>query len=176
MAIRRLISHALLSSALLTAASGWAAAPQKGMLPGFLDPKTGAFTTQVGPTQRSQAMVGEAATYGGTLTMKFNITLRTGLPADQPIYCTNNASVSDMVASYSETKTVVATRSGSTATCSVSLFYSWSLSTGDQVVSQSYSVSTYGSGGVQREAFAYGLFVDMPVNGGSSSRTFNVTL
>jgi hypothetical protein len=177
MAFHRLFSHALLSSALLTAGSAWAAAPQKGMVPGFLDPKTGAFTAQVGP-QQPQGMVGELATYTGTLTMKFNITLKSGIPADYQIQCTQGASVSDSVATYSESKTVVATRSGSTATCTVGIYYSWSLSSGSQVVSQTYSVDTYGAGGslVQRGSFVYGLFVDMPANGGSSTRTFNVTL
>lgn len=178
MAILRLFSHALLSGALLTAGFAWAAGPQKGMVPGFLDPKTGAFTTQLGPAQRSQGMGVEAATYSGTLIMKFNITLKSGIPADYQITCTQNASVSDSVATYSETKTVVATRSGNTATCSVAIYYSWSLSSGDQVVSQSYSIGTYGSGSglVLRDASAYSLFVDMPANGGSSARTFNVTL
>ena len=152
MALNRLFAHALLSSTLLTPGSAWAVAPQKGMVPGFLDPKTGAFTAQVGPAQHSPGMVGEAATYTGTLIMKFNITLKSGIPADYQIQCTQNATVSDSVATYSESKTVVATRSGSTATCTVGIYYSWSLSTGDQVVSQTYSIDTYGAGGslVQR--------------------------
>jgi hypothetical protein len=176
MTFRRLVSHALISGALLMAGSAWAATPPKGAIPGFLDLKTGTFSAQVTP-QHAQDLGVEAATYAGTLTMKFNITLKSTIPADYQILCQQTATVNDSVATYSESKTVVATRSGNTATCSVAIFYSWSLGSGDQVVQQTYSVSTYGSGGiVQREAFVYGLSVNMPANGGASTRTFNVTL
>jgi hypothetical protein len=177
MTIHRLFSHALLSSALLAAGSTWAATPPKGAVPGFLDLKTGTFTAHVAPQRTEGTSAEAAATYTGTLLMKFNITLKSGVPADYQIQCTQYATVSDSLGSYSETKTVVATRTGSTATCSVAIYYSWLLSSGDQTVSQSYSVSTYGNGSlVQRDASAYGLFTDMPVNGGSNSKTLNITL
>src|SRR5690349_1198601 len=58
----RMMSHALLTSALLMAGAAWAAGPQKGGVPGFLDPKTGAFTAYVAPTQHAQTLGVEAAT------------------------------------------------------------------------------------------------------------------
>jgi hypothetical protein len=175
----RMMSHALLTSALLMAGAAWAAGPQKGGVPGFLDPKTGAFTAYVAPTQHAQTLGVEAATYTGTLVMKFNITLKSGIPTDAVINCTQNAIVSDPSGTYSETKTYKATRTGNTATCSVSIPYSWVLSSGDQQISQTYSVLVYGTPGsslVLREASAYGTYIDMPANGGTSTRTVNVTL
>jgi len=175
----RMMSHTLLSGALLLAGTAWGASPQKGVVPGFLDPKTGAFTTYMAPTQHAAASGAEAATYTGTLVMKFNITLKSGIPTDAVINCTQNAIVSDPIGTYSETKTYKATRTGNTATCSVSIPYSWVLSSGDQQISQTYSVVVYGTASsalVLREASSYGTYVDMPANGGTSTRTVNVTL
>ncbi|HEX5683853.1 MAG TPA: hypothetical protein VFY73_07435 [Ideonella sp.] len=175
--VLRMISHAMLSSALLMAGSAWAASPQKSMIPGFLDPKTGAFTTQVPPLQ--QGIAPQAATYNGTLILKVNITLKSGFPADSEILCTQNATVSDVAGSYHANKTVRATRSGSTATCTVSLYYSWVLSSGDQTITQTYFVQIINAGSgslVQAEAAALSGFVDMPVNNGSVTKTVNVTL
>ena len=69
----RRISCALLSSALMVGPA-WAAGPQKGMLPGYLNPKTGEFSAQAtGPAAGVGAEA--AATYTGTFVMKFVITL-----------------------------------------------------------------------------------------------------
>lgn len=67
------------------------------------------------------------ATYGnraGTLNFKITITIKSAIPATQKIYCLAYASAYGMQ-SNSEQATKVATRSGNTATCTVSIPYSW---------------------------------------------------
>lgn len=170
------ISCALLSSALMLGPV-WAAGPQKGMLPGYLNPKTGEFTAQaVGPA----AVGGDAAaTYTGTFVMKFVITLKSNIPADWPIQCMQTVMPVDSGGYYySDSKTVLATRSGSTASCSVIIYYSWVLTSPSDMVSTSYAVTTYGnsSGILQREAVGNVPVVALPANGGTVTRTVNVTL
>ncbi|HEV8690494.1 MAG TPA: hypothetical protein VGQ91_09385 [Ideonella sp.] len=173
-----MVSHALLSSALLMASSAWAAAPQNGLLPGYLDPKTGTFTTQAA-AQRAQGVIPDATIYNGTLTLKINITLKSGFPTDSTILCTQNASVFDLAGSYTASKTTRAARTGSTATCTVSIYYSWLLSSGDQEISQSYFVSIINNGTgslYMADAATLSGSVEMPANNGTVTKTVGVTL
>lgn len=174
----RMISQALLASALLMAGSAWAAGPQKGV-PGFLDPKTGLFTTHAA-AQRDQGANPDAnAVYNGTLTLKINITLKSGFPTDSEFMCTQNASVFDPAGVYLANKTVRAVRTGSTATCTVPVYYSWLLSSPDQEISQTYTVTIVSNTGgtlYQATAASESGSVEMPANGGTVTKTVSVTL
>jgi hypothetical protein len=66
----------------------------------------------------------------GTYTIDFTITLASTVPTSDEIGCTLELEVTgDKVGTIVETAGAVATRSGSTATCSVKIPYSWNLNT-----------------------------------------------
>jgi hypothetical protein len=66
----------------------------------------------------------------GTYTVNFTITIASSLPTSTQIACTAELEVTgDKVGTIVETAGAVATRSGSTATCSVTIPYSWNLVT-----------------------------------------------
>jgi hypothetical protein len=171
------LTCALLSSGLMVGPA-WSAGPQKGMLPGYLNPHTGEFRTQAsGPV--ADLSPEAAATYTGTFVLKFVVTLKSNIPADWPIQCVQTVTPLDSGGYYyTDSKTVQATRSGSTATCSVIVYYSWVLTSPSDMVSTSYVVVTYGSssGILQREAVGNLPLVALPANGGTVTRTVNVTL
>jgi hypothetical protein len=174
-----MVSHALLSSALLMAGSAWAASPQKGV-PGFLDPKTGVFTAQATVPGAQGVNPDANAIYNGTLSVKINITLKSGFPVDSQLTCTQTASVFDAAGTYTASKTVRATRTGSTATCTVPIYYSWLLSSGDVTVAQNYFVSIVTSSDTgtlyQADAATLSATVALPPNGGTAAKTVAVTL
>lgn len=148
-------------------------------IPGFLDPKTGAFTTQLGAQTGSDLSNLAMATYNGNFILKFTITLKSGIPADWPIQCQGGVQPLDSSGLYyNDTKVVYATRSGNTATCSMSIYYAWSLADSDAQVTTSYYVSTYGTSTSLASRYAYGTLprVTLPANNGTLSRNVNVTL
>lgn len=74
------------------------------------------------------------ATFGGTFTFKITITIKSTNLGSDTIECAASASVNDISTTtgvssgtYIETASVTATRSGSTATCTVNIPYSWGL-------------------------------------------------
>jgi hypothetical protein len=66
----------------------------------------------------------------GTYTVNFTITIASTVPTTNEIGCTLQLQVTgDKAGTVVETAGAVATRSGSTATCSVAIPYSWNLTT-----------------------------------------------
>jgi len=70
-----------------------------------------------------------ATTYTGKFVYSFTITIESTISTSVPIYCYAKVQTSDSGDTLSETGSVTATRSGSSATCTVTLPYSWSLAT-----------------------------------------------
>lgn len=83
----------------------------------------------------TEAAINAATTFAGSWVFKVTITIKSTLPTSDAIACTATASVFDsnpnppfnVFTSYDEVASVQATRSGSTATCTVTIPYSWSL-------------------------------------------------
>jgi hypothetical protein len=70
-----------------------------------------------------------STTYTGTIEAEFTITIdSTGLPTSK-MACGVNTSLNDSGNTFKEFSEVLATVSGSTATCTVKVPYSWTLST-----------------------------------------------
>jgi hypothetical protein len=66
----------------------------------------------------------------GTYTINFTITVASSIPATYDISCSSELEVTgDKVGTVVETASALATRSGSTATCTVTIPYSWNLET-----------------------------------------------
>jgi uncharacterized Zn-finger protein len=71
-------------------------------------------------------------TFTGTLVFNFTVTLKANISSTAKIQCTATASLLDASTANEivEQDTVLATRSGTTATCSPTINYSWNLGSG----------------------------------------------
>ena len=121
------------------------------------------------------------ATYTGTFFLSFTIAVKSSIPTNFPIQCSATMTVTDIAngAFYSESKAGVATRTGNTATCSLTVPYAWSLSSGSLQVATNYMVSATSTGGssfVSRFSSGALPSVTVPVNGTTLSRPVAVTI
>ena len=117
-------------------------------------------------------------TFGGTFTFKITITIKSTNLGSDTIACGATASVGDFSTttgvnsgSYVEEAVVAATRSGSKATCTVTIPYSWGLVNGStDLVGLSYSIElfnpTVGSGSLPSRINDHSLpNMHVPANG-----------
>ena len=117
---------------------------------GTLDPKTGIFTAFLpSVAQDPQDTSFTATTYNGKLVFNFTITVASSLPSTAMISCDASARVLDNPSGggnfLSESGAVTATRNGSTATCAITIPYSWPLVTGStDMMTLSYFISAFG--------------------------------
>ncbi len=147
---------------------------------GYLDPHTGAFRPVPSVTDES---VEPAAltTFGGTITVTLTITVKsTGLTN---FTCTAEVSMFDAATTsprgYDESATAVATGSGSTRTCKLTIPYSWALAT-QPSDSMTISYIAFGSGTTPTAQRTSGLSpldtTKVPANGATTALTAAVTL
>ena len=144
---------------------------------GYLDPKTGAFK----PLAQSGGNPDTTfTTFTGEFVFKFTVTIKSSIPTSTPIDCEAQADVFDESGvSHDETAEVVASRSGSTATCTVTIPYSWALSTASSDgVSLSYNVDAAGgtTGEIDRESDNSLVSIKVPANGATTTETVAVTI
>src|SRR6202171_5029291 len=104
--------------------------PGKPGILGYFDPQTGTFRP-VPSAAEGDSDLAAATTFTGTITVTLTITLKTtGLTN---ITCTETVSVLDALTTslriFSESNSVLATGTGTTRTCKLSIPYSWGLST-----------------------------------------------
>jgi hypothetical protein len=127
-------------------------------IPGYLDPKTGAFKPMAKPPVEESESPAVAAT-AGDFKVTFTITVKSAIPATAPITCTFSASTFEAATglSMNDSMSVTATGTGATRKCVLDMFYSWPLSSpASDTVSLDYSVSAGGpgsSGTVFRDSF-----------------------
>jgi hypothetical protein len=132
-------------------------------------------------TTQAQAQVAQA--YYGRLNFAITITLSTAVPSGDSVLCSADASVSDPTNSTnSEHFEALATVSGSTATCNLTIPYEWLLSTpGSDSISATYGVSivstTSATVGFARSG-THGLptVTGVPVSGSVTSYTAQTRL
>jgi len=147
---------------------------------GYLDPQTGAFQP-VPQAAAEDIEAPAAATIGGTITVTLTITLKTTTLTN--ITCSAAVSALDGTSSpvfFEESNTVVATGTGTTRTCKLTIPYSWSLaSAASDSMTTGYTV--LGSAGTtlttQRTASRSPLDVrNVPASGAITALTASVTL
>jgi len=119
-------------------------------------------------------------TYTGEIVFKLTVTIKSSISTSTAIYCLGDADVSDTSGVYhDEEAVVVAARSGSSATCTVTVPYSWALSdASSDAVSLEYSVI---AGNATTEQFDrasdHGLVsIKVPANGATTTETEAVTI
>lgn len=179
----RLTMVFLISTCLLAAAiPAWGQAANNSTKPGilgYLDPHTGAFRP-VTPAIQDEDELPPATTITGTVSVTITITVKTSTLKN--FTCSIDVSTFDGTTSpvdFEESNTVAATGTGSTRTCTLSIPYSWSLtSQATDVMTTSYSV--IGSGGTtglpQRTSIRSPLDSrKVPSNGTTTTLTAAVT-
>lgn len=151
--------------------------PAKPGILGYLDPHTGAFRPVPSAAEESPDAL---TTFTGTITVTLTITLKTtGLTN---ITCSEEVSVLDAPTSprfFAESNTVVATGTGGTRTCKLSIPYAWALVTqSSDSMSTSYAVvGSTGTGPPQRTSSLSPLDTrKVPANGATTALTAAVTL
>jgi len=152
--------------------------PAKPGILGYLDPHTGAFRPVPSGAEESPDAL---TTFTGTITVTLTITLKTtGLTN---ITCSEEVSVIDAATTsarfFAESNTVVATGTGGTRTCKLSIPYAWALATqSSDNMSTSYVVfGSTGTGPPQRSSTLSPLDTrKVPANGATTALTAAVTL
>jgi hypothetical protein len=145
-------------------------------VPVQIDPTTGQFRL----LQPDVEVLPLATPITGKFVVNFKITVASTLPATDVISCGVSSTLLDVGSTFEifETATVAATRSGSTATCTVTLPYSWTLltSTTDMVL-LSYEIlapaTTVGSPLPNRSSNHGFANIHVPASGATT--TFNLT-
>ena len=110
-------------------------------VPGFYNPKTHTFQVKIQPQVDPEAAAPKV--YTGTLSYDVTVKLVTPVASGQELVCSATALVEDVGGTgyYEETASTTAKVSGSTATCTVLIPYSWSLADGaTDTVGISYSL------------------------------------
>ncbi len=146
-------------------------------VPGFLDPSTGTFK----PVQRPVFDLGLATpTFTGKFVFSFSITILSSIPATDQIGCFAFASTFDANSTRSifESAAVQAKRAGSTATCTVTIPYSWALSSAStDTVFRSYEIFVPTTGGLPSRGSQQSLAsVRVPANGSTTTVTIKATI
>ena len=153
---------------------------QPGIL-GYLDPHTGAFRP-VPSAAQEDADVPATTTFTGTVTITLTITLKTtGLTN---FTCTEELSVLDAITTslriFTESNSVLATGTGTTRTCKLSIPYSWGLTTqsSDNMTTTYSVVGTTGTTGLPERTSSLSPLDTrkVPASGATTALTAAVTL
>ncbi|MFZ0889299.1 MAG: hypothetical protein WA005_12665 [Candidatus Binataceae bacterium] len=184
MKISRFVFICIAIIALTAPAWSQPAGPSAAMpgIPGYLDARSGAFKPMViNPVETPD--VAELTPTGGKFVFNFTITIASPVPAGDVIQCGAGAEAFDGVRFFDESASfVTATRSGSSATCKVTIPYSWSLATASSdSVSLSYTVTTgaptTGSAGQLTYRYSSGdlAAIKVPAPGVTTTENVSVT-
>ena len=149
---------------------------------GYLDPRTGIFHSM--PQAATQEGEPSTTTFAGKLVFDFTITVSSSISSSAKIACEAGASLEDTATLnfILESAQVLATRSGSTATCTVTIPYSWKLGSGSSdKVTLTYQIT------VPVEATGSSVLpsrfseqtvgvISVPANGSTTTETVTATI
>ncbi len=149
---------------------------------GYLDPRTGLFhsltRTPLSPEEKASI-----TPTTGKLVFNVTITVSSALSTKAVIECDVAGGVADLTTGeFSNVALVTATRSGNTATCALTIPYSWDLATPtkDTVefdLSVSATVGTLGTAGFYNETFtAPAVTMKVPANGTTTTEDVTTTI
>jgi len=150
---------------------------------GYLDPHTGAFRPVAPPSEDAAIEPPAPTTFTGTITLTITVTLKTAGLTN--VVCSANTSLEDALTTspriFSEQDTVLATGTGTTRTCKLSIPYSWGLSTQAlDSMSTSYTVTGSASTTAAPPIRSSGLDPmdtrKVPASGATTALTASVTL
>jgi hypothetical protein len=153
---------------------------------GYLDPQTGVFTARA--EHSGPGGSGDAPLSGTPILFRetFDFTISAGdIPAAAVIFCYANISTNDTNGDFYGDNSVVATRSGSNATCTVPILVSWTLvnPTTDMIDAEYDAYSDQGiaiGGGDTEYAERYGerpdLSLPVPANTQTVTNDVSITM
>jgi len=98
-------------------------------IPGFLNPKTGTFTTRTqgnGPLQNPDAMPDTLTEYAGTWTVKIAMTVSSTIPSGAAVFCSADLSLVG-TDNYYESAVAQASVSKGSGSCTLTMPYAWFL-------------------------------------------------
>jgi hypothetical protein len=124
------------------------AGPAQPGIPGYLDPRTGAFKPMA-KVPLDESEIESVTATAGDFKVTFTITVKSSLPSTAVVSCTFSASTLEISSGLSmdDSMTVAATGTGSSRTCTLNMFYSWPLSSpSSDTVTLSYVISAVGTG------------------------------
>jgi hypothetical protein len=163
---------------LTSAAWGQAPTPSRPAhgIPGYLDPKTGTFK----PLILLEDLGGPAATAPttGKLVFTFTVTISSTTLTTAAVSCTLEAYVIGATDNYIESAAAAATGTGASRTCTVTLPYSWILTTAaTDTISLSYDVEAINTtSGAYRDSAHSPAAIKVPATGTTTTETYAVTL
>jgi hypothetical protein len=159
-------------------------------IPGYLDPQTGSFKPAPAALHAVEDNAAAVVYKHGTLVFNFTITVASTLPASSTIYCTGTAETYNYTTNAGmimETATVTATRNNGTASCKVTIPYSWNEALAGSTVNLSYAINALTSTGTGTVIFATGSgaarsssqsigSIPLPAVGATTTETITATI
>lgn len=98
-------------------------------IPGYLDPRTGAFKPMP-PATDGEDPTSFVTPTTGKIVLTLTVTLVSTFPASEAFSCGLSATTSDTTGLlFIDSEQIAATKAGSTLTCTINLNYSWALAT-----------------------------------------------
>jgi len=183
MNMSRIIAGVVVACA-LSSSMAWGQTCAKGA-PGYFDYSTGLFRPVGRMEDFDSSSAAAANPQTGTIVVNFTITIKSALPATALINCGVSATVADVsglgVNVISEGATVVGTRTGNTAKCTVTIPYSWTiLNPAVATVGLAYDLSaskaTATAGLLSRSSSGSIASIPVPANGSTTTQTVNAVL
>jgi hypothetical protein len=145
---------------------------------GYLDPKTGSFRP-VQTQDKAPSAPGSGTQVTGTVVFTVTATLNPAIPAGAKIECSAKASVGSepSLSSNSHQAQVMARRSGKTATCTVNIPYTWTLTSpsGDTLqmdVDMTALIGTSGTLPNSDAVWSDSLWIPLPPSGSTTTEAF----
>jgi hypothetical protein len=118
-------------------------------------------------------------THSGTFVITLNITIRSMIPTTQTLWCSAQVDGSDtaFTHNYDEISGIAATRTGDTATCTVTVPYSWKMGTGGGYTA-GYSISAAPANGniIRFTTYIPEGATAFPANGAKTNLTYSVVM
>ncbi len=157
-------------------------------IPGYLDPRTGAFRPTV-PTEESPDLSTATVATTGSFVVNFTINVKSVLPSTDTIACLVDIVVSDATTTasprfFNESAAVAATGTGATRLCKVTIPYSWALTTAStDMVSIDYTITAPGLFISTTNALPFRLssltplaVIKVPASGATTTETVTATI
>jgi hypothetical protein len=118
----------------------------------------------------------------GKLVFNFSVNVASWFPSSAIITCLASGQLLEMTslgvgANLQEGAGIVAIRSGSKATCTVTILYSWPLtSASHDKVTLGYNISAYSGTTLLRMSYIALPSINVPTSGSTTSQTINATI
>lgn len=152
---------------------------------GYFDSATGIFRPIGQMEDFDSNSLAAANPQTGTISVNLTITIKSAIPTSSQIICGVTATVTEVsglgVNIISDEASVVATRTGNTAKCTVTIPYSWAVSNpATAKVNLNYNLAagkaTTGTGLVSRSSTGSIASIPIPANGTTTAQTVNAVL